>query len=428
MKGLRRKDKTKFDIHNDLELISLLPEEGRIDRHVRDYFHAFSHIYPVIQEYHFRDQLDFFKTTSGRVTRPGFVAVLLLVMACAAVVPRNDPLSFCGDSSLARYEASKWIKAAESWLDNQSQKHPTLEVFQVHCLLLIASKVTAYKVKRVWTAAGNSLRFAMAAGMHCTPTFLDKSMNPIDQEMRRRIWHTLRELELQASIDRGMPATLQPTSSTCEPPLNIDDYSFRTCAEDLATGIREDYIQTSSSFLRASAASFATRAEVVSVLNDLAGSLTYADILRLDAHINAELARLPTYTGTGKSVWLSNSSADGMAGLGPAMLQCQLLQLLVLMHTPFAARATEDARYKYSQMAALEAAERVLGLFVSEGDEERRTVLSLLRNDVSRTCIGVCQILLAAGNGSGECGFLTKRAPHINLTCRSCTLCLGWNI
>lgn len=352
----------------------------------------------MIHEHNFQDQLSFFRDSNGRVTRPGFVAVLLLVLACASVMPRNEPLRFVGDSSLARYEAFRWIKAAESWLENQSQKHPTLEVFQVHCLLLVASKVVAYKVKRAWTQAGSSLRSAMSAGMHCDPAHLDKGMSFIDQEMRRRIWATLLELELQASIDRGMPATLPPNSFTCPPPANIDDYDFRNAPINPSDVIRDDSVQTSASYLISSRNSFMARSEVVSVLNDLSRGLSYNDILTLDRRINQELESLPDYAEIGKSVWLTSKS---MAGLGNAMQQLQLLQLIILMHTPFAIRTQEDTQYKYSQIACLEAAEQVFDIY-NNADEDRMTMLSLLRNDLSRTCISVCQIILASNTGSGK--------------------------
>lgn len=414
MRTLKRKNKEVFSARTDADLVHLLPSDDRLSDMVRDYFHAYSHIYPVVHEYHFRDQLDYFKDSYGRVSRPGFVAVLLLVLACASVMPRNEPLRFVGANSLARYEASRWIKAAESWLDNQSAKHQTLEVFQVHCLLLIACKVTVHRVKRAWAQAGGSLRAAMSAGMHCDPGQLDKNMNFFDQEMRRRIFATLVELELSASIDRGMPATLVRNSFTCPPPTNVDDFDFRHSAiNNSPEYIRDEYVQTSASFLIASRNSYNTRSEVITILNDLSGSISYNDVLSLDRRINQELEAVPTYDQVGKSVWLLNSK--GMVGLGPAMAQLQLLQLLILLHTPYAVRANEDPRYKYSQIACMEAAERIFDIH-KNADEDRRTVLSLLRNDMSRTCLAVCQIILASSTGSGE-SFLSTTRPirhHIN--------------
>jgi hypothetical protein len=323
------------------------------------------------------------------------VPVLLLVLACASVLPRNEPLRFVGDSSLARHESFRWIKAAESWLENQSLKHPTLEVFQVHCLLILASRGVAFKVKRAWSQAGHSLRTAMAAGMHCDPAHLDKSMSFSDQEMRRRIWATLVELELQTSIDRGMPATLQPNSFTCPPPTNVDDYDFRN---NLTPEPVDLTVQTPASFLIASRNSFVTRSEVVSVLNDLSRGFSYHDILNLDRQINQELDNFPSYSHTGKSAPLGTES---MAGLGKSLHQLQLLQLLLLMHTSFATRIYEDARYKYSQTACLEAAERVFSIY-NEADEDRRTVLSLLRSDLSRTCVSVCHIILSSSTNCSK--------------------------
>jgi len=398
MKSLKRKNREVFNARTDADLVSFLPDEARMLSLIRDYFHAFSHIYPVVHEQVFHDQLSFFRDTNGRVSRPGFVAVLLLILSCASVMPRNEPLRFVGDSSLARYEAFRWISAVESWRENQSEKHLTLEIFQVQCLLLVAYKVNARKVKRAWANAGSTLRAAMSAGMHCDPAILDSNMSFFDQEMRRRIWSVILELELQASIDRGMPVTLQPNSYSCPPPTNIDDYDFRHSAIGTPeVHVKEYTTQTSASFLISCRSSFDARSQVVSVLNDLSRGASYNDILALDRQINNELENLPDYTEVGKSIWLG---LDGMAGLGNAIQQLQLLQLLVLMHTPYAVQTHEDSRFKYSQIACFEAAERIFDIY-NHADEDRKAVLSLLRNDLSRTCISVCQVIHASSVGRG---------------------------
>jgi len=413
MKSLKRKNKDVFNARTDADLVQFLPDEARMLSLIRDYFHAFSHIYPVVHEQVFHDQLSFFRDTNGRVSRPGFVAVLLLILSCASVMPRNEPLRFVGDSSLARFEAFRWMSAVESWLENQNEKHLTLEIFQVQCLLLVAYKVNARKPKRAWANAGSTLRAAMSAGMHCDPATLDSNMSFFDQEMRRRIWSVILELELQASIDRGMPATLQSNSYSCPPPINIDDYDFRHSAIGVPEQqVKEYTTQTSASFLISCRSNFAARSQVVSVLNDLSRGASYNDILALDRQINNELENLPNYTEVGKSIWLG---LDGMAGLGNAIQQLQLLQLLVLMHTPYAVQTHEDSRFKYSQSGCFEAAERIFDIY-NHADEDRKAVLSLLRNDLSRTCISVCQVIHASSVGPGTSApYLYRRYIDISM-------------
>jgi len=50
-------------------------------------------------------------------------------------------------------------------------------------------------------------------------------MRPFDQEMRRRVWHMLRRVDIQSALDRGTNPCLPP-SSLIPLPLNIDDSDF----------------------------------------------------------------------------------------------------------------------------------------------------------------------------------------------------------
>jgi hypothetical protein len=54
-----------------------------------------------------------------------------------------------------------------------------------------------------------------------------------DQEMRRRLWGTIVELEIEASIDRGVRPFSADLPSDCPPPSNLDDINFRKASERL---------------------------------------------------------------------------------------------------------------------------------------------------------------------------------------------------
>ncbi|KAI9871186.1 MAG: hypothetical protein M1823_008521, partial [Watsoniomyces obsoletus] len=93
--------------------------------------------------------------------------------------------------------------------------------------------MNCYKVKREWTIAGSVLRLAMAAGLHREPTYLSSKISVFDQEMRRRLWFTILELEMQASSDRGMRASIVLDDWDVLPPLNVHDEDFNESTQSM---------------------------------------------------------------------------------------------------------------------------------------------------------------------------------------------------
>lgn len=151
--------------------------------------------------------------SAPREARPAFVALLLLILATTNCIREKGPTIFRGDSSVERETAIMWIRNCDTWLRSQSQKHTTLIIFQLHCLSFMAKQMNSVKRKRIWTSAGTLTRQAMSAGLHRdahivnlrhgAPSF--KRVSVFEQEMRRRIWTTISELELQADLDRECP-------------------------------------------------------------------------------------------------------------------------------------------------------------------------------------------------------------------------------
>ena len=74
----------------------------------------------------------------------------------------------------------------------------------------------------------------MTAGFHREPSMLDGEISPFDREMRRRLWATMTELEVQASIDRGMASVSAGIFTDAKPALNIADKDLPDNPEILA--------------------------------------------------------------------------------------------------------------------------------------------------------------------------------------------------
>jgi hypothetical protein len=77
--------------------------------------------------------------------------------------------------------------------------------------------------KRYWKETGFLMQDAISEGLHCEPPPTD---SPYMREMRKRIWFTIRELDLQNSFEYGLPTFLNGIESSFEAPANLVDEVF----------------------------------------------------------------------------------------------------------------------------------------------------------------------------------------------------------
>ncbi len=379
---------------NDKALINLLPQKKIADQLVQLYVDNLETTYRILHLPSFWEEYSKF-WGAPQEGRPVFAALLLLILATTYCVKERDSSMFRGDSSVGRETAIMWIRTCDSWLQSQSQKHTNMAVFQIHCLSFIAKQMNSIKRKRTWTSAGNLLRLAISHGLHrdahiinlrhATPS--SKKVSDFDQEMRRRMWSTISELELQAAFDRGMPATLRDLIEDCGPPLNIDDKDFDPSAEQLP-GPKPISQYTRSSFQHLSHPSWSMRVELVSVINGPQPQMAYEDVLLYDKKIMQYLDEIPHWT-------------DQESLVSRVLLQLQLQELLLFLHRPYAREEERSSRYDYSAIMHLRSAMNILDLhhqLTSTGN----AFLCLFRNDVFGAALSICYNYSASDPNPGE--------------------------
>lgn len=222
LKTRRKKEIAESAPDLDMSLLALVPERAAADAAVQLYLDTVEHAYHILHLPSFLKQYETLWDNPDQCS-PGFVPTLLLMLSAVSCAGPRESLSYVADSSSPREKAIRWIQACDTWLQRQSKKHRTIEILQVYCLLQIAKQVNSVNLKQSWVAAGYMLRVAMAAGLHRDPSLLGDHVSCFDQEIRRRLWVAMAELELQASIDRGMPSALAAIHMDCKAPFNIND-------------------------------------------------------------------------------------------------------------------------------------------------------------------------------------------------------------
>ena len=371
----------------DRILIGLLPQRDLADQLVQMYIDNVESTYRILHLPSFwREYTTFWN--APQQGRPAFVVMLLLILASTYCIKESESPMFRGDSSLARETAILWIRTCDSWLQSQSQKHTTMAIFQLHCLSFIAKQGNSIKRKRTWTTAGNLIRIALSSGLHRDACMASsKKVSIFDQEMRRRIWATISELELQASFDRGMPATLRDLVEDCGPPSNIDDQEIDPSTEQLPQS-RPVSEYTGSSFQHLSRSSWSLRLELLSMINGPHPQMSYETVLLYDKQIMQYLDDIPRWND-------KNSLLSGV------LLQLQLQTLLLSLHKPYARDNARNSRYVYSTIVHLRSAMSILDLhhqLTSTGNN----FLCLFRNDILRAALSICYDYSASEPNSGK--------------------------
>ncbi|CRG91279.1 Mediator of RNA polymerase II transcription subunit 12-like protein [Talaromyces islandicus] len=346
----------------DFDFFCLLPDKDTMDRHVRLYFETVETVYRIIHYPSFLDEYESF-WIDQRAARPGFVILLLMIIASVSCVASREQPKYIGDSSVTRERAVLFIEVSEWWLSRHSHKHIYLAIWQIRCLLLLAKQINNVKKKRHWAEAGNLIREAMSAGFHRDLNLFGDRVSFFDQEMRRRLWATMLELELQTSIDRGMPSAAVGVSSDSAAALNINDEDLTLDCDHLPTS-KPLTQYTTCSFLHLSATSFTLRVSVNSLANDLASRSRYEEVLNYEESILKELEKLPK--------WTDGSSNDRASDMAHLLLDIQLRQFLILLHAPFARQTdTTNPRFSLSRMSG-------------------NHLLLLFRHDYFRGALAVC--------------------------------------
>ncbi|KAH8703511.1 hypothetical protein BGW36DRAFT_369443 [Talaromyces proteolyticus] len=388
LKALQVKWKTakaSISFRPDLDLLCLLPDKETVDHHVNIYFKTVETVYRILHYPTFAEDYEMF-WDDQKAAKPAFVIILLLVMASVSCIASKGQPTYIGDSSIARERAMIWIEVSEWWLSLQSQKNVYMAIWQIRCLLLFAKQINIFKKKRQWTAAGTLIREAMSAGFHRDFSLFGERVSFFDQEMRRRLWATMLELELQASIDRGMPSASAGIPSDSAPVLNINDEDLISDCDSLPTSKPWDEY-TDCSFLHLSAASFSLRVSLNLVVNDLNTRSRYEEVLNYEEAILKELERLPKWGQTKTGEGFSQGSILMMARL---LLDIQLRQFLIMIHAPFA-RQTDNTnpRYTLSRMVCFNASCDIIERH-SRLTSSSNYLLLLLRHDYFRGALVIC--------------------------------------
>jgi hypothetical protein len=106
---------------------------------------------------------------------------------------------------------------------SSGREKPSFQGLQTLILLVLSKRLFFVSPDEIWRATGDILRLALVMGLNEDPSVLAPDMPNIDAELWRRLWYTIANLELDASLRRGMPSSLQGVKVNCAFPGDDSD-------------------------------------------------------------------------------------------------------------------------------------------------------------------------------------------------------------
>lgn len=382
--------------HQSMILHAYIPPREIADQLVNFYLDTFEYTYRILHVPTFRKEYNEFWVTPARENFH-FMAKLYSILAISA--SHDFPMQNIPSELSLKDQVPIWLHCVQHWLDHaiENSKH-IFDSLQVHCLLTIARQVTSMDSNMVWISCGALVRTAISAGLHRNPNSF-RLMTPFHAEMRRRLWATILELELQSSLEAGKQPFISCGDFDCDMPSNFDDEDI-TNPNQILPNPKPPDVFTRTSCLIALSKSLPARLEVVKLANGLTTNISYNDLLRLSAQITRSFQDMP------RPHYKMDPGVTTMPypTFPTAFFDFLTRRFLLVIHRQVAIMGAYDSKYHFSRTTCLDSSLTMLSYFgislsSGEGDSSRRTQLAaccggMFRNELSSAILSICAEML----------------------------------
>jgi hypothetical protein len=341
----RKIKKNRFKPLSSTNLGLQIPTRELADELVENYLRTFEGVFRIVHIPTFRADYERFWEGSHPSSN-SFVILLQLVMALGATLQDNV-------FSL-RPMATQWIFEAQMWLMvPPEKKRINIEGIQIQCLLLLAKSTCNVGADMVWMMAGNLVRNAMFLGLHRDPQSLG-DMTIYRAEMRRRLWATVLELNMQFSFEAGGSPLLSTAHYDTLPPANLNDEDLTDEKDSGRLTIKGPKVPTQTSVLRALLATMPLRMNLVNHVNNTRPGDHYEETLRLNSDL----------TKTCRAISESLMSLKAMPNSPITQFHVLVTEIFLYrcfhaLHQPVIVKYLNDARFYFSRQMCLDSALKI---------------------------------------------------------------------
>ncbi|KAJ5225510.1 hypothetical protein N7468_006735 [Penicillium chermesinum] len=328
-------------------LLKDVPGKDVCDQLVQHYFRTLGLIYRVIHSPTFFQEYNTFWEQPQNVST-SFLLQLLLILAIGSVFHcKPGPFNELG------LPIRRWIYAAKWWLEGPGEREAqSMAGLQVQSLVIVCRQAYAIHKETNWVMAGALLRRAINQGLHRDPKNFP-TISTFDGEMRRRVWATILELNVQLSVDVTMPPLLAPEDYDTQPPSNFDDEDIEPAMEILPPAPSLECF-TSSSLQIILYQCFPARLQIMRILNQCGRAQVYETALQLGNEILQACKELSNLFH--KYFPRTKTATNPPTIFHVRLMDIILRRFLVNIHRPFAIHSINDPRFYMSRKISLDAA------------------------------------------------------------------------
>ncbi|ESZ92063.1 hypothetical protein SBOR_7563 [Sclerotinia borealis F-4128] len=207
-----------------------------------------------------------------------------------------------------------------------------------------------------YVVLGVAVRLALRLGLHRDPDKVGGEMTPFEGEMRRRLWNILRQIDLLASFQIGLPGMIESIDSDVLLPRNLNDLDFDEDCTELPPS-RPDSEVTSMTYIRFKSRVCQVFGKIARYANSLSPP-SYNEIMKLDAQLNEIHVTIPpSFQFRPIDNCIADSSQLIIQRLNLAHLICKSRCVL---HRKYLVGNQDYPEHEYSVTAGINAAMQLL--------------------------------------------------------------------
>ncbi|KAM7192391.1 putative C6 transcription factor [Naviculisporaceae sp. PSN 640] len=332
-----------------------LPERGLADRLVHCYLETIETVYRILHIPTFQEEYEGIWSLgyNNDLEQDGAIQIQIKLVLAIGAVSYDESFSL-------RTSALQWVYEAQAWASEPDLKlQINIRYIQNSILLLLARELVGVGGDLVWVSAGSLVRTAMYIGLHRDPSRLP-NRSFLDSEMHRRLWNTIIEVSLSASMSSGGPVLISLSDFDTPPPGNFDDEqlsipTIHSGGHQQRPLPKAEGDWTETSLAIAFRQTFPLRLAIAKILNDLSSTGTYQETLKLDSELRATYKVLcQTLQKCRESSYSSNKGRRGPSQFASNWVDFQMHRYLAALHSPFFGPALKETAYAFSRKVVVE--------------------------------------------------------------------------
>ncbi|CAG9987530.1 unnamed protein product [Clonostachys byssicola] len=322
-----------------------MPTRQIADQLVEAYFRTFETVYRTVHVPTFRAEYEKYWATP-QVADGSFVILLQLCMAIGA--------AFQDDTFSLRSSACHWVWEANLWLTLACKRHKiSITGMQILCLLHHANDITNMSSDLSWIGAGTLLHTATHIGLHKDPKSFP-GMTVSEAEIRRRLWATVIEIVLQASLDSGGAPTLTLEDYDADPPANVNDEQLVNHTNP-ASGKDDAELCTEMAAQLALLETWPARLAVAKAVNSIRSTASFNESLAINSDLGTSVQRITQRLG-------KFHEAGGISSFQLRYVEFTMHRFFLTLHLPLLPQALQNPLFHFSRKMSTDASTRLAAI------------------------------------------------------------------